>query len=90
MCAAQAGLEQDLRSAKEAVNKAEQLAGLPLTKFDSPGMRSSRFVLTRLFKKTSCMSEKGFLRGFAVFFVAPAARVVYVQSCVIKGILAGQ
>lgn len=43
--AAQAELEQDLRSAKEAVNKAEQLAGLPLTKFDSPGMRSSRCAL---------------------------------------------
>jgi hypothetical protein len=41
-CAVQAELEQDLRSATEAVNKAEQLAGLPLTKFDSPGMRSSR------------------------------------------------
>ena len=40
----QADLERDLRSAKEAVNKAEQLAGLPLTKFDSPGMRSSRCV----------------------------------------------
>jgi hypothetical protein len=41
-CVAQADLEQDLRGAREAVNKAEELAGMPLTVFDSPGARSSR------------------------------------------------
>lgn len=39
---AQAELEQEVLDAREGINKAEQQAGLPLTKFVSPGARSSR------------------------------------------------
>ena len=51
--ATQADLEQDLQSAREAVNKAEQLAGVPLTTFDSPGVRSSRCHAT----STNCITS---------------------------------
>lgn len=36
-------MEEEVRDAREAVTKAEQQAGLPLTPFPSPGARSSRW-----------------------------------------------